>query len=111
MTTTEFPRQAGAVTRQIKQLVRDPEVHVTTRWCINTERDGYGWHSIIMLERGEARNILAQQLEARGWRVTNQHEYDTFFGAYLPEPEKKGDAQRGEAFLKSTFGTTTRTEF
>lgn len=108
MTTTEYAN-AGSATRAVKKLIDDPAIQVNTSWCINVARDGYGWHSVIHLQRGEQRNAVVARLVALDWQVSEPNAYDTFVSAYLPAPEPKGDAQRGEAFL--TGLARPKTEF
>jgi len=105
MNTTDIPKTAAQVTRAVKALAGDNSIKVTTRWCINSERNGYGWHSIIFVEQSIARVKLVDALRDAGYQVTNPDEYESFFGSYLPEPkpQPKGDAVRGEAFLAKTF--------
>jgi hypothetical protein len=108
--TTTARTTAASVTRAVKALAGDNSIKVTTRWCINSKRNGYGWNSIIFVEQSEARVKLVDALREAGYQVTGPDEYESFFSSYLPEPEKQGDAQRGEAFLAKTF-PNTRTEF
>jgi hypothetical protein len=110
MTTTEYAN-AGQATRAVKALINDPGVPVRTRQCFDAIRSTRGWHATIHIERGEQRNAIIAALLAAGWQVDRPHEYDSFTSAFMPIPEPKGDAQRGEAFLQKTFGSTTRTEF
>jgi hypothetical protein len=110
MTTTEFAT-AGQATRAVKALIDDPAVQVNSRQCFDALRSTRGWHSVIHVERGEQRNAIIAALLAAGWQVDRPHEYDSFTSAFMPIPEPKGDAHRGEALLQKTFGSTTRTEF
>lgn len=103
MNATDIPKSAANVTRAVKALAGDNSIKVTTRWCINSERNGYGWHSIILVEQGLARVKLVDALRGAGYQVTNPDEYESFFGSYLPVPEPKVDAARGETFLAKTF--------
>lgn len=107
--TTTARTTAASVTRAVKALAGDTSIKVTTSKSINTERNGYGWHSTIHVERGVARLKLVDALRDAGYQVTGPDEYDTFFGSYLPILEPKGDATRGESFL--TGLARPKTEF
>lgn len=81
-----IPRNAASVTRAVKALAGDNSIKVTTRWCINSERNGYGWHSIIFVRHSPARVKLVDALRDAGYQVTNPDEHEAFFGSYLPIP-------------------------
>lgn len=108
MTTTDTPNSASEITAVIKRIVNDQLVKVNTTQLWNETESNSFWHTMVWMNRVDPRRVdIIKAVKDAGWTVT---EWGSFFAARRPKLEPKGDAARGEAFLKSAF-PVTNTEF